>query len=164
MEQVWTLFTTCWLRAKCVYWMYILMLYMAHRPKLKKNVHTHDGGQGERIGATSFGWHSGRLTSPSANSTFGQMPPQREGLCPDEEDFEDMIYSAESMEAQHGHMFDKVIVNGDVAVAFRELKADLQQLEEAHVRWIPADWLCPSPTKQLINSTRGCGITRAAAV
>ncbi|XP_077470574.1 MAGUK p55 subfamily member 7-like isoform X3 [Stigmatopora argus] len=70
-----------------------------------------------------------------------------------EEDFEDMIYSAESMEAQHGHMFDKVIVNGDVAVAFRELKEDLQQLEEAHVRWIPAEWLCSSPTK-----ARSCGL------
>ncbi|XP_057713892.1 MAGUK p55 subfamily member 7-like isoform X1 [Corythoichthys intestinalis] len=71
-----------------------------------------------------------------------------------EEDFEDMIYSAETMEEQHGHMFDEVIVNGDIAMAFRELKANLQQLEEAQVRWIPAEWLCSSPTK----ARRSCGL------
>ncbi|XP_065809952.1 MAGUK p55 subfamily member 7-like [Labrus bergylta] len=71
-----------------------------------------------------------------------------------EEQFEDMIDSAETMENQCGHLFDKVIVNGDIAVAFRELKADLKRVEEADVQWIPAEWICPSsPTK----ARRSCG-------
>lgn len=70
-----------------------------------------------------------------------------------EEDFEDMIDQAETMESQFGHLFDKVIVNGDIAVAFRELKADLERLEQAEVQWIPAEWVCSSPTK----ARRSCG-------
>uniref|UniRef100_A0A8D0A0Q1 Membrane protein, palmitoylated 7b (MAGUK p55 subfamily member 7) n=1 Tax=Sander lucioperca TaxID=283035 RepID=A0A8D0A0Q1_SANLU len=70
-----------------------------------------------------------------------------------EEDFEDMINSAETMESQSGHLFDKVIVNGDIAVAFRELKAALEKVEKAEVQWIPAEWICSSPTK----ARRSCG-------
>ncbi|XP_070830400.1 MAGUK p55 subfamily member 7-like [Chaetodon trifascialis] len=70
-----------------------------------------------------------------------------------EEDFEDMIHLAEVMESQCGHLFDKVIVNGDIAVAFRELKADLERVEKAEVHWIPAQWICSSPAK----ARRSCG-------
>ncbi|XP_053293067.1 MAGUK p55 subfamily member 7 [Pleuronectes platessa] len=70
-----------------------------------------------------------------------------------EEDFEDMINLAETMEKQHGHLFDKVIVNGDIAVAFRELKADLEKIEEMEVQWVPADWICSSPA----TARRSCG-------
>ncbi|XP_039999535.1 MAGUK p55 subfamily member 7-like isoform X3 [Xiphias gladius] len=70
-----------------------------------------------------------------------------------EEDFEDMIDFAETMENQYGHLFDKVIVNGDIAVAFRELKADLEKTEEAEVQWIPAEWISSSPTA----ARRSCG-------
>ncbi|KAL6104160.1 uncharacterized protein ACO6RY_13940 [Pungitius sinensis] len=66
-----------------------------------------------------------------------------------EEDFEDMINSAETIESQCGHLFDKEIVNGDLAVAFRELKVDLENLKEAKVQWIPAKWICSLPTKAL---------------
>nr|XP_057923487.1 MAGUK p55 subfamily member 7-like [Doryrhamphus excisus] len=71
-----------------------------------------------------------------------------------EEDFEDMIHLAETMEAQHGYMFDKVLVNGDIATAFRELKADLRRMEEEEVCWIPAEWLRFSPTM----ARRSCGL------
>lgn len=64
-----------------------------------------------------------------------------------EEDFEEMVDLAETMERQYGHLFDRVIVNGDIAMAFRELKADLEKVEEAEVQWIPAQWLCSSPAK-----------------
>lgn len=64
-----------------------------------------------------------------------------------------MIDSAETMEKEYGHLFDKVIVNGDIAVAFRELKADLESIEEAEVQWIPAEWICSSPT----TARRSCG-------
>lgn len=74
-------------------------------------------------------------------------------LLSQEEDFEDMINSAETMESQSGHLFDKVIVNGDIAVAFRELKAALEKVEKAEVQWIPAEWICSSPTK----ARRSCG-------
>ncbi|XP_073347044.1 MAGUK p55 subfamily member 7-like isoform X1 [Pagrus major] len=70
-----------------------------------------------------------------------------------EEDFEDMISLADDMESQCGHLFEKVIVNGDIAVAFRELRADLERVEQAEVQWLPAEWLCSSPTK----ARRSCG-------
>ena len=63
-----------------------------------------------------------------------------------EEDFEDMIRLAEAMESQYNHLFDKVIVNGDIATAFRELRADLEKVEQAGVWWIPAQWQCSSPS------------------
>uniref|UniRef100_A0A8C2X8S6 Membrane palmitoylated protein 7 n=1 Tax=Cyclopterus lumpus TaxID=8103 RepID=A0A8C2X8S6_CYCLU len=55
-------------------------------------------------------------------------------------DFEDMINLAETIESQCGHLFDKVIVNGDMAEVLRELKVDLEKVEEADVQWIPAKW------------------------
>uniref|UniRef100_A0A672H8K7 Membrane protein, palmitoylated 7b (MAGUK p55 subfamily member 7) n=1 Tax=Salarias fasciatus TaxID=181472 RepID=A0A672H8K7_SALFA len=63
-------------------------------------------------------------------------------VCDDEEsspdeDFEDMIDEAETMESQFGQLFEKVIVNGDVATAFRELRAELEGLEDAAVQWLP---------------------------
>lgn len=70
-----------------------------------------------------------------------------------EEDFEDMIDLAESMYSQYGHLFDKVIVNGDIATAFRELRADLEKIDEAEVHWVPTEWICSSPT----NARRSCG-------
>uniref|UniRef100_A0A3Q1FHH6 MAGUK p55 subfamily member 7-like n=1 Tax=Acanthochromis polyacanthus TaxID=80966 RepID=A0A3Q1FHH6_9TELE len=64
-----------------------------------------------------------------------------------EEDFEDMIDMAESMETQYGHLFDRVVVNGDIATAFRALRADLERIYEAEVQWVPVDWTCSSPAK-----------------
>lgn len=74
-------------------------------------------------------------------------------LLSQEEDFEDMISLADDMESQCGHLFEKVIVNGDIAVAFRELKAALERVEQAEVQWLPAEWMCSSPTK----ARRSCG-------
>uniref|UniRef100_A0A3B5B332 MAGUK p55 subfamily member 7-like n=1 Tax=Stegastes partitus TaxID=144197 RepID=A0A3B5B332_9TELE len=64
-----------------------------------------------------------------------------------EEDFVDMIDLAETMETQYGHLFDQVIVNGDIATAFREVRADLERIYEAEVQWVPADWTCSPPAK-----------------
>ncbi|XP_077360591.1 MAGUK p55 subfamily member 7-like [Festucalex cinctus] len=94
-----------------------------------------------------------RLTRRRAKFICDEEDPNQVRMF-SEEDFEDMIHLAETMEAQHGHMFDKVIVNGDIAMAFRELKAYLQRLQEAEVRWIPAEWLRSSPTK----ARRSCGL------
>lgn len=68
-------------------------------------------------------------------------------LVSQDKDFEEMIALAEILESQYGHLFDKVIVNGDIAVAFRELKADLEKVAEAGVQWVPAEWICSTPTK-----------------
>uniref|UniRef100_A0A3Q4MHE7 Membrane palmitoylated protein 7 n=1 Tax=Neolamprologus brichardi TaxID=32507 RepID=A0A3Q4MHE7_NEOBR len=57
-----------------------------------------------------------------------------------EADFQDMIDLAENMERQYGHLFDKVIVNGDIASAFRELRSDLEKIQEARVQWVPTEW------------------------
>ncbi|XP_061587471.1 MAGUK p55 subfamily member 7-like [Cololabis saira] len=62
-----------------------------------------------------------------------------------EEDFEDMIALAETMENHYSHLFDKLIVNGDIATAFRELKADLERIADADVHWVPAQWICSPP-------------------
>lgn len=64
-----------------------------------------------------------------------------------------MIDLSETMENQFGHMFDKVIVNGDIAVAFGELKSDLERLEQAEIQWIPAEWASSSPAA----ARRSCG-------
>lgn len=43
------------------------------------------------------------------------------------------------MEGQYGHLFEKVIVNDDLAAAFSELKLTLKKVEnEAH--WVPISW------------------------
>ncbi|XP_020795084.1 MAGUK p55 subfamily member 7-like [Boleophthalmus pectinirostris] len=63
-----------------------------------------------------------------------------------EEDFEEMLDSCESMEREYGHLFEKVLVNGDIAVAFRELKSVVLRMTEAEVQWVPTEWVCPSPT------------------
>lgn len=57
-----------------------------------------------------------------------------------EEDFQEMIKSAQIMESQYGHLFDKIIINDDLTVAFNELKTTFDKLEtDAH--WVPVSWL-----------------------
>nr|XP_015848208.1 MAGUK p55 subfamily member 7 isoform X2 [Peromyscus maniculatus bairdii] len=57
-----------------------------------------------------------------------------------EEDFQEMIKSAQIMESQYGHLFDKVIVNDDLTVAFNELKTTFDKLE-TDTHWVPVSWL-----------------------
>ncbi|XP_041099921.1 MAGUK p55 subfamily member 7-like isoform X1 [Polyodon spathula] len=57
-----------------------------------------------------------------------------------EEDFQEMISVAQMMENQHGHLFEKVIVNDDLVTAFNEMKTVLKKLElETH--WVPVSWM-----------------------
>lgn len=56
-----------------------------------------------------------------------------------EEDFQDMITTAQAMEYKYGHLFEKVIINDDLAIAFTELRDELKKIEtETH--WIPNTW------------------------
>ncbi|XP_056149796.1 MAGUK p55 subfamily member 7-like [Lampris incognitus] len=87
-----------------------------------------------------------RLTRRRAKVTCNEAVPNPARMF-SAEDFEDMIASAETMESRYGHLFEKVVVNGDIAIAFRELKADLEKIRGAEVQWIPADWIRSSSTK-----------------
>lgn len=50
-----------------------------------------------------------------------------------------MITGAQAMESKYGHLFDKVIINDDLAVAFTELRDQFRKIEtESH--WIPHTW------------------------
>ncbi|XP_029955687.1 MAGUK p55 subfamily member 7 isoform X1 [Salarias fasciatus] len=56
-----------------------------------------------------------------------------------DEDFEEMVQTAQTMEAQYGHLFEKVIVNDDLSAAFDELRSALKSVEtETH--WVPVSW------------------------
>ncbi|XP_068160175.1 MAGUK p55 subfamily member 7 isoform X2 [Antennarius striatus] len=56
-----------------------------------------------------------------------------------EEDFQEMVRSAQVMENQYGHLFEKVIVNDDLSTAFGELRLTLRKVEtETH--WVPVSW------------------------
>uniref|UniRef100_A0A8D3DV57 MAGUK p55 scaffold protein 7a n=1 Tax=Scophthalmus maximus TaxID=52904 RepID=A0A8D3DV57_SCOMX len=56
-----------------------------------------------------------------------------------EEDFQEMVSTAQSMEIQNGHLFEKVIVNDDLSAAFGELRSALKKVEmETH--WVPVSW------------------------
>ncbi|XP_067398656.1 MAGUK p55 subfamily member 7 isoform X1 [Emydura macquarii macquarii] len=57
-----------------------------------------------------------------------------------EEDFQEMIKSAQMMESQYGHLFDKVIVNDDLTTAYNELKITFDKLE-TETYWVPVSWL-----------------------
>ncbi|XP_072110003.1 MAGUK p55 subfamily member 7 isoform X2 [Mobula birostris] len=57
-----------------------------------------------------------------------------------DEDLQEMIKSAELIEAQSSHLFDKILVNDDLSVAYKELKATLDDLETKPF-WIPVNWL-----------------------
>ncbi|XP_040208525.1 MAGUK p55 subfamily member 7 isoform X2 [Rana temporaria] len=57
-----------------------------------------------------------------------------------DEDFEEMIRSAQLMETQYGHYFDKIIINDDLTTAHNELKSTLDRLERESF-WAPVSWL-----------------------
>ncbi|RVE59028.1 hypothetical protein OJAV_G00200120 [Oryzias javanicus] len=56
-----------------------------------------------------------------------------------EEDFQEMVNTAQVMETQYGHLFEKVIVNDDLSTAFSELRSAVKTVEtETH--WVPVSW------------------------
>ncbi|XP_017557947.1 MAGUK p55 subfamily member 7 isoform X1 [Pygocentrus nattereri] len=54
-------------------------------------------------------------------------------------DFEDMIKTAQAMENKYGYLFEKIIINDDLALAFTEIRAELARLEK-ETNWIPKTW------------------------
>ncbi|KAH0627545.1 hypothetical protein JD844_003362 [Phrynosoma platyrhinos] len=57
-----------------------------------------------------------------------------------EEDFQEMIKSAQIMESQYSHLFDQVIVNDDLTTAYNELKTIFDKLER-EAFWVPVSWV-----------------------
>ncbi|XP_063768927.1 MAGUK p55 subfamily member 7 isoform X1 [Eleginops maclovinus] len=56
-----------------------------------------------------------------------------------DDDFQEMVNTAQTLETQHGHLFEKVIVNDDLSAAFSELRLALKKVEtETH--WVPVSW------------------------
>lgn len=56
-----------------------------------------------------------------------------------DEDFEEMLRTSQAMESQYSHLFDKVIVNGDLSAAFAELRLALRKVE-VEPQWVPISW------------------------
>ncbi|XP_056375376.1 MAGUK p55 subfamily member 7 [Hyla sarda] len=82
-----------------------------------------------------------RLRETRKNAKVISSKDERASTKPfTEEDFEEMIRSAQIMESQYGHYFDKVIINDDLNTAYNELKSTLDRLETDSC-WVPVSWL-----------------------
>ncbi|KAM9439699.1 LOW QUALITY PROTEIN: MAGUK p55 subfamily member 7 [Clarias gariepinus] len=56
-----------------------------------------------------------------------------------EADLKDMINTAQEMENKYGYLFEKIIINDDLAMPFTDLRAELKKLEEES-NWIARTW------------------------
>uniref|UniRef100_A0A7N9B174 MAGUK p55 scaffold protein 7a n=1 Tax=Mastacembelus armatus TaxID=205130 RepID=A0A7N9B174_9TELE len=56
-----------------------------------------------------------------------------------EDDFQVMVSTAETMETQYGHLFEKILVNDDLSEAFAELRLALKKVE-TETQWVPVSW------------------------
>ncbi|KAM9712567.1 MAGUK p55 subfamily member 7 isoform 2-T2 [Menidia menidia] len=56
-----------------------------------------------------------------------------------EEDFQEMIRTAQMIESQYGYLFEKIIVNDDLSSAFSELQLALKKVE-TETQWVPVSW------------------------
>ncbi|XP_056868940.1 MAGUK p55 subfamily member 7 isoform X16 [Takifugu flavidus] len=81
-----------------------------------------------------------RLSETRQNAKFMSGKEDKGSVRPfKEEDFQEMVRTSEVMENQYGHLFDKVIVNDDLSIAFNELRMVLRTVEtETH--WVPVSW------------------------
>lgn len=57
-----------------------------------------------------------------------------------DEEFNDMIKSAERIDFLYGHFFDDEIVNADLVTAFEKLVNTVQRLENEPL-WAPSSWV-----------------------
>ncbi|XP_017481776.1 PREDICTED: MAGUK p55 subfamily member 7 isoform X1 [Rhagoletis zephyria] len=75
-------------------------------------------------------------TEARAKSTFDESNAR--GFT--DEEFNDMIKSAERIDFLYGHFFDEVIVNGELLTAFEQLMNTVQRIENEPL-WAPAAWV-----------------------
>lgn len=74
-----------------------------------------------------------------ARSTFDENCSR--GFTDDE--FHDILYLGHKMDFLYGHMFDRIIVNEELARSFHELMAVVKEVE-AEPQWVPASWVVTS--------------------
>ncbi|XP_054739081.1 MAGUK p55 subfamily member 7 isoform X1 [Anastrepha obliqua] len=75
-------------------------------------------------------------TEARAKSTFDESNAR--GFT--DEEYNDMLKSAERIDFLHGHFFDEVIVNGELLTAFEQLMNTVQRIENEPL-WAPAAWV-----------------------
>ncbi|KAK6627468.1 hypothetical protein RUM44_009945 [Polyplax serrata] len=75
-------------------------------------------------------------TNAHARSTFDETNSR--GFTDDE--FNDVIKSSERIEFLYGHLFDEVIVNSDLSIAFEQLLRIVRRVESDPL-WVPASWV-----------------------
>ncbi|XP_067631817.1 MAGUK p55 subfamily member 7 isoform X3 [Eurosta solidaginis] len=75
-------------------------------------------------------------TEARAKSTFDESNAR--GFT--DEEFNDMLKSAERIDFLYGHFFDEVIVNGELLTAFEQLVNTVQRIENEPL-WAPASWV-----------------------
>jgi MAGUK p55 subfamily member 3/7 len=71
-----------------------------------------------------------------ARSTFDENSSR--GFTDDE--LAEMIRSGQRIELHYGHLFDDVIVNGDLSTAFEQLLVVARKLD-AQSQWVPVSWV-----------------------
>lgn len=57
-----------------------------------------------------------------------------------DDEFHDMIKSSERIEFLYSHLFDEVIVNSDLSIAFEQLLRSVRRVETDPL-WVPASWV-----------------------
>ncbi|XP_053967399.1 MAGUK p55 subfamily member 7 isoform X3 [Anastrepha ludens] len=75
-------------------------------------------------------------TEARAKSTFDESNAR--GFT--DEEYNDMLKSAERIDFLYGHFFDEVIVNGELLTAFEQLMNTVQRIENEPL-WAPAAWV-----------------------
>lgn len=71
-----------------------------------------------------------------ARSTFDENNSR--GFTDDE--FKEILRSAERIEFLYGHLFDEIIVNADLSAAFEQLVRSVSRVENEPL-WVPASWV-----------------------
>lgn len=71
-----------------------------------------------------------------ARSTFDENSSR--GFTDDE--LAEMIRSGQRIELHYGHLFDDVIVNGDLSTAFEQLLVVARKLD-TQSQWVPVTWV-----------------------
>ncbi|XP_020712754.1 MAGUK p55 subfamily member 7 isoform X4 [Ceratitis capitata] len=75
-------------------------------------------------------------TEARAKSTFDESNAR--GFT--DEEFNDMLKSAERIDFLYGHFFDEIIVNGELLIAFEQIMNTVQRIENEPL-WAPAAWV-----------------------
>lgn len=57
-----------------------------------------------------------------------------------DEEFQEILQSAARIEFLYSHLFDEVVVNADLPMAFEQLVNAVQRVESEPL-WVPASWV-----------------------